>query len=212
LPLTPGTTLAHYEISTPLGAGGMGVVYLAHDRRLDRRVAIKSLPEHLHADPVARERLRREAMAAAALDHPFICKVFEMGEAAGADFIVMEFVEGETLHQRLSSGRLPQADALRMAGEIADAMEAAHAQRFVHRDLKPANVMITPQGRVKVMDFGVARQVASTQGRRPRLPQAASRRSPNWAPVSGRPTTCRPNRPSATWSMNGPTSSRSVSS
>ncbi len=142
----------------------MGVVYLAHDRRLDRRVAIKSLPEHLHADPVARERLRREAMAAAALDHPFICKVFEMGEADGADFIVMEFVEGETLHQRLSSGRLPQADALRMAGEIGDAMEAAHAQRFVHRDLKPANVMITPQGRVKVMDFGLARQVASHAG------------------------------------------------
>lgn len=142
----------------------MGIVYLAHDRRLDRRVAIKSLPEHLHADPVARERLRREAMAAAALDHPFICKVFEMGEADGTDFIVMEFVEGETLHQRLSSGRLTQSEALRIAGEIADAMETAHAQRFVHRDLKPANVMITPQGRVKVMDFGLARQVLEHAG------------------------------------------------
>ena len=112
------TRLGPYKIQALIGAGGMGEVYLAHDARLDRRVAIKVLPAHLAADPVARVRLRREAMSAAALDHPFICKVFEIGEDGGALFIVMEFVGGETLHQRLLAGRLPLAEALRIAGEV----------------------------------------------------------------------------------------------
>ena len=137
----------------------MGEVHLARDERLDRRVAIKALPAHLVADPIARERLRREAVASASLDHPFICKVFEVGESGPASYIVMEYVEGQTLHRRLASGPLPFAECLRIAGEIADALEAAHGNHLVHRDLKPANVMLTPQGHVKVMDFGLARQV-----------------------------------------------------
>ena len=157
--LIPGTRIGRYEIIAPLGAGGMGEVHLARDERLDRRVAIKALPAHLLADAIARERLRREAMASASLDHPFICKVFEVGDAGEASYIVMEYVEGQTLHQRLASGPLPLGECLRIASEIADALEAAHAGRLVHRDLKPANVMLTPQGHVKVMDFGLARQV-----------------------------------------------------
>ena len=157
--LIPGSRLGPYEILAPLGAGGMGEVYLARDERLDRQVAVKALPARLLADPVARERLRREALSAASLDHPFICKVFEVGEAGGDGYIVMEYVEGQTLHARLASGALPFADCLRIASEIADAVEAAHARRIVHRDLKPSNVMLTPQGHVKVMDFGLARQI-----------------------------------------------------
>ena len=141
--LTPGTKLGSYEVLEHLGSGGMGEVYLAHDPRLDRRVAIKVLPAHLAANVVARERLRREARAAAALDHPFICKIFEVGEDNGAVFIVMEYVRGETLSARMRAGRLPLSDALRIAGEIAEAIEEAHANRFVHRDLKPANIMLT---------------------------------------------------------------------
>jgi tetratricopeptide (TPR) repeat protein len=159
MPLVAGDHLGPYEVASLLGEGGMGEVYLAHDSRLDRRVAIKLLPAHLAADPVARERLRREAMAAAALDHPFICKVFEIGENARTLFIAMEHVSGETLQERLRSGRVPLADTLRIAGEIAEALEEAHARGFVHRDLKPANVMLTRQGRVKVMDFGLAKRV-----------------------------------------------------
>ncbi len=151
-----GRTLGRYEVLSPLGRGGMGEVYLAHDPRLDRRVAIKLLPVHLSSDPVARERLRREALAAAALDHPFICKVYEIAEQDDALFIVMEYVSGETLRQRLAAGPLPQADALRIAVEIAEALESAHEQHLLHRDLKPANIMLTSQGHVKVMDFGLA--------------------------------------------------------
>jgi serine/threonine protein kinase/tetratricopeptide (TPR) repeat protein len=158
MPLVAGDRLGPYEVTALLGEGGMGEVYLAHDSRLDRRVAIKLLPAHLAADPVARERLRREAIAAAALDHPFICKVFEIGEDARTLFIAMEHVSGETLLERLRSGRLPLVETLRVAGEIAEALEEAHASGFVHRDLKPANVMLTKQGRVKVMDFGLAKR------------------------------------------------------
>jgi serine/threonine protein kinase len=113
---TPGTKIGRYEIIAPLGAGGMGEVHLARDARLDRRVAVKALPAHLLADPIARERLRREAVASASLDHPFICKVFEVGESGDASYIVMEYVEGQTLHQRLGQGRcrLASACALRV--------------------------------------------------------------------------------------------------
>jgi tetratricopeptide (TPR) repeat protein len=136
----------------------MGEVYLAHDPDLNRRVAVKVLPARLADDSVARERLRREALAAAALDHPFICKVFEVGEESGALFLVMEYVRGETLRARMNTARLSTAEGLRIASEIAEAIEEAHANGFVHRDLKPANIMLTRQGRVKVMDFGLARK------------------------------------------------------
>jgi tetratricopeptide (TPR) repeat protein len=140
----------------------MGEVYRAKDTRLSRQVAIKVLLGHLAADAVARARLRLEAMAAAGLDHPYICKVFEIAEDCDTLFLVMEFIAGDTLHQRLRSGTLPLAEALRIAGEVAEALEEAHNKRLVHRDLKPANVMLT-QGHVKVMDFGLARRFAVTE-------------------------------------------------
>jgi TolB-like protein/tetratricopeptide (TPR) repeat protein len=159
LTLTAGTRLGRYEILSAIGAGGMGEVYRAHDSVLDRQVAIKLLPPETAADPSARQRLRREAMAVAAIDHPYICKIFEIGEQDAALFLVMEYVPGETLDRRLQGGRLPAAEALRLGGEIAEALEEAHARRFLHRDLKPANIMVTPHGHVKVMDFGLARRV-----------------------------------------------------
>jgi len=159
--LSPGAKIGSYQVLERLGSGGMGEVYLAYDPRLDRRVAIKLLPAHLAADAVARERLRREALAAAALDHPFICKIFEIGEDQGTLFIVMEYITGETLYARLCAGPLPRSEALRIAAEVAEALEAAHAKPVVHRDLKPANVMLTSQGRAKVMDFGLAKRLAS---------------------------------------------------
>ena len=156
MPLSAGDKLGPYEILAAIGAGGMGEVYRARDSKLGRQVAIKVLPPHLASKPSARERLRREASAAAALDHPFICKVFEIGEVGEELFLVMEFIAGETLHQRLASGPLPLPEALRIAAEVAEALEEAHHRAFVHRDLKPANVMIA-QGHVKVMDFGLAK-------------------------------------------------------
>jgi TolB-like protein/Flp pilus assembly protein TadD len=157
--LTPGTSLGPYEILGCLGEGGMGVVYRARDPRLDRQVAIKLLSAETAADPGARERLRREAMAIAALDHPYICKLFEIGEAGEALFLVMEYVTGTTLQQRLVEGRMGVADSCRVAGEIAEALQEAHGRGFLHRDLKPANIMLTEQGHVKVMDFGLAKRI-----------------------------------------------------
>jgi eukaryotic-like serine/threonine-protein kinase len=157
--LGAGNRLGPYEIVSAIGAGGMGEVYRARDPRLDRQVAIKVLPAETAADPQARERLRREALAAAALDHPYICKIFEIGEDDGVVFLAMEYVAGRTLHQRLREGRLPLAETLRLAGEIAEALEEAHARGFLHRDLKPANVMLASQGHVKVMDFGLAKKL-----------------------------------------------------
>ena len=119
--LSPGATIGSYQVLERLGSGGMGEVYLAYDPHLDRRVAIKLLPAHLAADAVARERLRREALAAAALDHPFICKIFEIDEDQGTPFIVMEYISGETLYARLRAGPLPRSDALRIASEVAEA-------------------------------------------------------------------------------------------
>jgi eukaryotic-like serine/threonine-protein kinase len=137
----------------------MGEVYRARDPRLDRQVAIKLLPTGMAADRRARERLRREAMAIAALDHPYICKIFEIGEDDDALFLVMEYIAGTTLQRRLLEGRMPLPDALRVAGEIAEALQEAHACGLLHRDLKPANIMLTQQGHVKVMDFGVAKRL-----------------------------------------------------
>ena len=140
-----GQTISHYCILEKLGEGGMGEVYLAYDPRLNRRVAIILLPAHLVADAAARERLRRESLAAAALDHPFICKIFEVGEDNGTLYFVMEYVRCETLYARIRAGCFPLSEGLRIAGEIAEAIEEAHANRLVHRDLKPANIMLMPQ-------------------------------------------------------------------
>ncbi len=137
----------------------MGEVYLAQDTALDRKVAIKFLPEKMQKDSTAKMRLLREAKAAASLDHPFICKIYETGEIDNKSYIVMEYVEGKDLRDKLDEGLLPLRDSLQMALEIAEALEEAHGKGIAHRDLKPANIMLTPQGHVKVMDFGLAKQI-----------------------------------------------------
>ncbi|MBI5170622.1 MAG: serine/threonine-protein kinase [Candidatus Eisenbacteria bacterium] len=160
MPLTPGTKLGPYEVVAPLGAGGMGEVYRAHDTRLGRDVAIKVLPAHLSADADVRARFEREAKAVAALNHPNICVLHDVGREGETDYLVMELVEGETLSQRLLKGALPPAEVLRLGAQIADALDRAHRAGVVHRDLKPGNVMITKSG-AKLMDFGLARATAS---------------------------------------------------
>jgi tetratricopeptide (TPR) repeat protein/tRNA A-37 threonylcarbamoyl transferase component Bud32 len=159
----PLKRIKHYGLLSLIGKGGMGEVYLAQDTKLDRQVAVKFLPEALYTDAKARERFLREAKAAAALDHPFICKVYEAGESQGRSFIVMEYVEGSSLRDRIAEGPFAPADALRAVLEVCEALEAAHAKGIVHRDLKPSNLMCTPQGHIKVMDFGLAKHVVSEQ-------------------------------------------------
>jgi TolB-like protein/predicted Ser/Thr protein kinase len=154
-----GTTISHYKVIEKIGQGGMGEVFLAQDTTLDRKVALKFLPEELQLDPTARKRFLREAKSAAALDHPFICKIYEIGEAQGRIFIAMEYVQGMTLEEKLAEGPLPARDVLETAREIADALEGAHKRGIVHRDLKPSNIMLIPEGHVKVMDFGLAKRV-----------------------------------------------------
>ena len=153
-----GESLSHYRILRKLGQGGMGEVYLARDTVLERDVALKFLPADMRRDPVARERFLREARAVAALNHPHICVVHETSEVEGTPFIVLEYLDGESLRERLARGPLPLGDALRLAGQVAEALEVAHAHHIVHRDLKPANVMVTGAGQAKVTDFGLARR------------------------------------------------------
>ena len=161
--MTIGQTFSHYEILAKLGKGGMGEVVLARDPTLDRRVALKFLSENLGQDEIAKKRFLREAKSAAALDHPYICKIYETGEAEGRPFIAMEYVRGETLEHRITRGALPLVEAQRIAHEIAEALETAHQEGIVHRDLKPANIMLTEDGHVKVLDFGLAKRGASPE-------------------------------------------------
>ena len=139
--LEPGARLGPYEIVSPAGAGGMGEVYRARDTRLDRTVAIKVLPPDLTSDPAARQRFEREARAVAALSHPHICTLHDIGRQDGTDYLVMEYLDGETLAARLARGKLPVDQALQYGIQIADALAAAHKAGIVHRDLKPGNVM-----------------------------------------------------------------------
>lgn len=157
--LDPGLQLGPYQILAPLGAGGMGEVYRARDARLEREVAIKVLPGDALADAERRARFVREARAASALNHPHIVTIHEIDSEAGVDFIVMELVSGETLARRLIRGALPPDQALRIAIPLADALAAAHGAGVIHRDFKPGNVMITPDGVVKVLDFGLAKRL-----------------------------------------------------
>jgi Tol biopolymer transport system component/predicted Ser/Thr protein kinase len=154
--ITAGTQLGPYEIVTPLGAGGMGEVYKARDTRLERTVAVKVLPQHLSASPELRQRFEREAKTISQLSHPHICALYDVGNQDGVEYLVMEYLEGETLADRLARGPLPLEQTLRFGIEIADALDKAHRQGIVHRDLKPGNVMLTPSG-VKLLDFGLAR-------------------------------------------------------
>ena len=156
MPLTTGTRLGPYEIVSAVGAGGMGEVYKAKDTRLDRTVAVKVLPVAFASDPQLRERFDREARAISALEHPHICALYDVGHEAGTDFLVMQYLEGETLAARLEKGALPPEHVLRHASEIADALDAAHRAGIIHRDLKPGNIMLTKAG-VRLLDFGLAK-------------------------------------------------------
>ena len=157
MPVAAGVRLGPYEIQSLIGAGGMGEVYRARDTRLDRTVAIKVLPSDLASDPDRRSRFEREAKTIAALAHPHICMLHDVGEQDGTPFLVMEYLEGETLAHRLFKGHIPLPTALEIATQMADALAAAHEHGVVHRDLKPANIMVDEHGRVKLLDFGLAK-------------------------------------------------------
>jgi eukaryotic-like serine/threonine-protein kinase len=162
--LPPGTILSHYKILSRLGSGGMGEVYLAEDTKLGRRVAIKFLSPALISDERANKRLIKEARAAATLDHSNICAIHEVGEDEGRSFIVMQFLDGETLQHRLKRDKPSIEESLKIAIQVGEAIAEAHSHGIIHRDIKPANVMITVRGHAKVMDFGLAKQVSSNVG------------------------------------------------
>ncbi len=157
--LTAGSRLGPYEIVAPIGAGGMGEVYRAQDTRLERTVAVKVLPAHMSASAESRQRFEREAKTISQLSHPHICALYDVGSEGETEYLVMEYLEGETLADRLGKGALPLDQTLRYGVEIADALDKAHRQGIVHRDLKPGNVMITKSG-VKLLDFGLAKAMA----------------------------------------------------
>ena len=151
-----GQTISHYKITAKLGEGGMGVVYKAEDTKLKRPVALKFLAPHLLQDEEARKRFQREATAAAGLSHPNICTVYEISEEGGQTFLAMEFIEGESLEKKIERGPFTLKEALGFARQVADGLAAAHAKGVVHRDIKPGNLLVTPEGRVKILDFGLA--------------------------------------------------------
>ena len=159
--LPVGTVIGPYQVTSLLGAGGMGEVYRARDARLQRDVALKVLPEELANDPERLARLKREAQVLAGLNHPGIAAIYGFEEANGTHALVLELVEGPTLADRLRDGRIPVDEALAIVHQIAEALEAAHDIGVVHRDLKPANVKLRPDGMVKVLDFGLAKAVES---------------------------------------------------
>jgi eukaryotic-like serine/threonine-protein kinase len=161
--LPTGTILGPYEILSAIGAGGMGEVYEARDNKLGRNVAIKVLPEAFAHDHDRLSRFQREARMLAALNHPNIATIFGLEECGGVDYLVMELVPGQTLAERLKLGPLAIEEALKIGSQIAEAMEAAHEKQVIHRDLKPANVKVTPEGRVKVLDFGLAKAFDAEQ-------------------------------------------------
>ncbi|HEY6944284.1 MAG TPA: tetratricopeptide repeat protein, partial [Candidatus Acidoferrum sp.] len=157
VPSLAGRTLAHYRVIEKLGGGGMGVVYRAHDQQLDRDIALKVLPPGLLADEAARKRFRNEALALAKLNHPCIETIHDFGSEAGVDFLVMELVSGVSLSQKLKGGPLDEKETRRLGAQLAEGLAAAHAQGVIHRDLKPGNLQITPEGRLKILDFGLAK-------------------------------------------------------
>src|SRR5882672_4266281 len=157
--LGANTTLSHYRIVSKLGAGGMGEVYLAHDTKLDRKVALKVLPAEVASNRDRMERFDREAKSAAALNHPNIAHVYEIGESNGTHYIAMEFIDGETLREKIHRDKAPLPKLLKYLTQVAQGLSKAHAAGIVHRDLKPDNIMITRDDYAKVLDFGLAKLV-----------------------------------------------------
>ena len=211
--ITPGTRLGPYEILSALGAGGMGEVYRARDTKLNRDVAIKVLPDSFASDPERLARFKREAQTLASLNHPNIAQIYGLEESNGVRALVMELVEGEDLSQRIARGPIPIDEALPIAKQIAEALEAAHEQGIIHRDLKPANIKVRADGTVKVLDFGLAKAMEPARSRRASAKladdhdagdDAGGRRS-----SAPRPT-WRPSRRRASRSTSGPTSGRSA--
>src|SRR5262249_9145690 len=157
--ITVGQTLGSFEVVSVIGRGGMGEVYQARDTKLKREVAIKILPEEFSSDSGRVARFQREAEVLASLNHPNIAAIYDLQEAQGSRFLVLEFVEGETLAEHIAHGPIPVGEALRIGRNICEALEVAHEKGITHRDLKPANIKITPDGKVKVLDFGLAQAV-----------------------------------------------------
>ena len=190
-----GRTLGHYHILAKLGAGGMGEVYRARDERLEREVALKILPAGSLGDEAARKRFRREALALSRLNHPNIAVIYDFDSDAGVDFLAMECVPGQTLAERLAGGTPTEQETVTLALQIAEGLEEAHEHGIVHRDLKPGNIMVTPKGRAKVLDFGLAKLLRTVEGTRSAetLPEVVAGTLPYMAPeqVRGEPVDAR---------------------
>src|SRR5437899_1863677 len=187
MPISSGTRLGPYEVVSAVGAGGMGEVYRARDTRLERTVALKVLSSQVIATTALKERFAREARAISSLNHPHICHLYDVGSENGTDYLVMELLDGETLGERLRKGPLPLEPALKIAIEIAEALEEAHKQGIIHRDLKPGNIMLTPSG-AKLMDFGLSKPAnlgaAAGSGSAPLLSAAMTATGPSPSPLT----------------------------